>query len=173
MVDISSEHSYSELCDAQHCTIGLRSNYLLEANFWEGIRLTITQNGLSYRVRKRLSQHRRITTQKQLAMYLGIDASKLSRMLANPRRKLTQDEFDKMLNFLECSAEELEITLENDALPEQDLLAKHATLEAIAREQSMQIRELAQRMDDTNSLLEKLQRQQRWEESDHGRKSSR
>ncbi len=135
--------------------------------------MATTQNGLSYRVHKRLSTHKRIKTQKELAVYLGMDPSKLSRMLANPRRKLTQDQFDKMLSFLECSADELEITLENDALPEQDLLAKHATLEAIAREQSLQIRELAQRMDDTNSLLEKLQRQQRWEESDHGHKSSR
>ena len=169
MVDICSEHSYSELGNAQHCTIGLRSNYPHE----EEIYLATTQNGLSYRVRKRLSQHRRIQTQKELAVYLGMDPSKLSRMLGNPRRKLTQDQFDKMLSFLECSADELEITLENDALPEQDLLAKHATLEAIAREQSMQIRELAQRQDDTIALLEKLQRQQRWEESEHGHKSSR
>ena len=102
-----------------------------------------------------------------------MDASKLSRILSNPRRKLTQAQFDKLATFLECSADELEITLENDALPEQDLLAKHATLEAIAREQSMQIRELAQRQDDTIALLEKLQRQQRWEESEHGHKSSR
>jgi len=169
MVDICSEHSYSELCNAQHCTIGLRSNYPHE----EEIYLATTKNGLSYRVHKRLSTHKRIKTQRELADYLKMDASKLSRILSNPRRKLTQDQFDKMLNFLECSADELEITLENDALPEQDLLAKHATLEAIAREQSLQIRELAQRMDDTNSLLEKLQRQQRWEESEHGHKSSR
>lgn len=134
-----------------------------------GNNLTEINNGLAYRVHKRLATHPRIKTRKALAEYLSISPSTFSRMLSNPERKLNQGIFDKLVNFLQCEPAELEITLENDALSEQDLHAKHASLEAIAREQSLQIRELGQRIDDAKAMIEAMERHQRWEaEVKHG-----
>ena len=84
-------------------------------------------------------------------------------MLSNPERRLSQATFDKVVNFLQCEPAELDVILENDALSEQDLHAKHERLEAIAREQSLQIRELGQRIDDAKAMIESMERRQRWE----------
>lgn len=131
--------------------------------------MTQVTNGLAYRVQKQLANHKRINTQADLAQYLGVHQTSISRMLNNPKRRINQVIFDKLVNFLQCEPAELEITLENDALSQEELHAKHATLEAIAREQSLQIRELGQRIDDAKAMIEAMERRQRWEaEADHG-----
>ncbi len=131
--------------------------------------MTQITNGLAYRVQKQLSKHKRINTQADLAQYLGLHQTSISRMLNNPKRKINQAIFDKLVNFLQCEPYELEIILENDALSQKELQAKHASLEAIAREQSVQIRELGQRIDDATAMIEAMERRQRWEaEADNG-----
>ena len=158
MVDICSEHSYPKSCLAENC-IKVQEF----ATHEEGINLTEINNGLAYRVHRRLATHPRIKTRKALAEYLSIAPSTFSRMLSNPERRLNQATFDKLVNFLQCEPAELDVTLENDALSEQDLHAKHERLEAIAREQSLQIRELGQRIDDAKAMIEAMERRQRWE----------
>ena len=129
--------------------------------------MTQISNGLAYRVQKQLANHKRIRTQADLARYLGLHQTTISRMLNNPKRTISQTTFDKLVNFLQCEPAELEITLENDALSEHALHAKHASLEALAREQSQQIRELGQRIDDAKAMIEAMERSQRWEGVQH------
>ncbi len=113
-------------------------------------------NGLQHKVKRQLGRHRRITTQVELAQYLEMSASSLSRLLNNPNRQMTQNTFDKLQSFLGISVGELDALLETDALTDEELREKQTELEERMRNQSWMLRDLAQRLSDAEDIIEDL-----------------
>ena len=123
---------------------------------------------LKEQVRKACSQHPNVNSQRDLAEYLGIQESQMSRILSNRRRRLTGAQCAQLAEFLNMSLDEFNSLLISDetaARDEKSTEAMMAEIEQLTDDQgktSRQLTEILTRLDELQNVIDVMK------ETDHG-----
>tara|TARA_B100000401_G_C52102751_1_gene392056 strand:+ start:100 stop:489 length:390 start_codon:yes stop_codon:yes gene_type:complete len=123
---------------------------------------------LKEQVRKACSQHPNVNSQRDLAEYLGIQESQMSRILSNRRRRLTGAQCAQLAEFLNMSLDDFNSLLISDetaARDEKSTEAMMAEIEQLSDDQgktSRQLTEILTRLDELQNVIDVMK------ETDHG-----